>query len=479
MTQLFRTGFVLASGAELVDDAGPLLLRGVGLGNWLLPEGYMWGFGEALASPRQIEAHFQRLVGADRAAEFWTRFRSVFVAEQDFELIARAGFDHVRLPINSRGLLTEGGELREDGFAHIENAVTWSERYGLRILLDLHGAPGGQTGTNIDDSPRGIPELFMDAAYRSQTLDLWAELAQRYRRREAVLGYDLLNEPLPNEWQHRFNDELVALYRDLTRVVRAVDDTHLIMYEGSHWATNWAPLRERFDGNQALQFHRYWCPPDESSIAPFLATRDALGTPIYMGEGGENTPAWIYAATRLYERHGVGWNFWPWKKLDTRTSPLSAVVPEDWDLIADPAAQPSATDAWRILEAYLDAVAADRCHPQAAVVDALFARPGFELPAWAGMTGDASPLAAAVLPEGIWDHSAGEPYVAHERVAVRLGRGAQLTFPMTEQPASWRLDADAPDAVDVSWEGERLVLTASTDVFVRGLSLVRAGSVGA
>ncbi|WP_243076382.1 glycoside hydrolase family 5 protein [Microbacterium sp. SS28] len=478
MTHLFRPGFVRAEGTALVDDAGPLLLRGVGLGNWLLPEGYMWGFGDDLASPRQIEAHVLRLVGESRAAEFWRQFRETFIAEDDFAMIARAGFDHVRLPINSRGLLGADGDLREDGFALIERAVQWSEAHGLRILLDLHGAPGGQTGTNIDDSPRGIPELFMDASYRAQTIELWVELARRYRDREAVLGYDLLNEPLPNEWQHRYNDELVALYRDLTRAVRAADDAHLIMYEGSHWATNWTPLRDRFDDNQALQFHRYWCPPDESSIADFLQVRDELETPVYMGEGGENTPAWIYAATRLYERHGIGWNFWPWKKLATRTSPLSAERPDGWESIADIGADPKPSDAWAILENYLQAIRADQCVPQPQVIDALFARPTLELPGWAGMRGQSSPLDRTRVPTGMWHHTAGEPYDDGERVTVRLDQGEWLAFPLAEEPTSWRLDADAPDAVDVTWDGRHLVLHATTGVEVRALAVERTDSVG-
>jgi hypothetical protein len=477
MTHLFRSGFVRAEGVTLVDDAGPLLPRGVGLGNWLLPEGYMWRFGDDLASPRQIEAHIARLVGEERASEFWARFRDSFISDTDFAMIARAGFDHVRLPINSRGLLSADGEFLEEGFRLIDRAVNWSERYGLRILLDLHGAPGGQTGTNIDDSPRGQPELFMDSTYREQTIALWRELARRYRDRESVLGYDLLNEPLPDHWQHRYNDQLVSLYRDLTAAVRDVDDRHLIMYEGSHWATNWEPLRHRFDDNQALQFHRYWCPPDESSIAEFLQVRDALGTPIYMGEGGENTPAWIYAATRLYERHGIGWNFWPWKKLDTRTSPLSAKTPDGWELVADPAADVAPDDAWAVLEAYLVAVTAEQCVPRPSIVDALFARPQLELPAWAGMRGDESPLFDAEIPDGMWHHTAGEPYTENERVSVHLDEGDLLAFPLTEQPTSWTLDADSPGAVEVRWDGRLLILHATAGVRVDGLAVHRLSTV--
>ena len=103
-----------------------------------------------------------------------------------------------------------------------------------------------------------------------------------------VMGYDLLNEPLPNEWQHTYGDELALSY-DLTAAIRAIDPDHLIMYEGSHWATNWEIFTEVWDDNSLLQFHRYWLSPDRASIAPYLETRDRLGLPIYMGEGGENT----------------------------------------------------------------------------------------------------------------------------------------------------------------------------------------------
>lgn len=470
-----RSGIVRAEGRRLVDDHGPLLLRGVGLGNWLLPEGYMWLFGDEMSSPRQIEAHIEALVGEGRAAEFWTRFRDTFVTARDLELIAQAGFDHVRLPINARVLQDDEGRVIDDGFALVDRALEWARRFGLRVLLDLHGAPGGQTGTNIDDSPRGLPELFMDDRYRTRTIALWEELARRYRDDETVLGYDLLNEPLPNAWQETYNDALVALYRDLTSAIRAIDDRHLIMYEGSHWATNWAPLLDRFDDNQALQFHRYWCAPDRTSIQPYLDARDRLETPIYMGEGGENTPAWIYAATRLYERHDIGWNLWPWKKLATRTSPLSAAPVEDWHLIADPERSPSPERAWAVLDEFLRNVEADRCDVQQPVLDALFAAPSLDLPAWAGVAAGAdraiADVAATAVPEGLWHHTGGAPYEVDEAVGVALAAGDEWTFSFSAEPGSVRVAAEPADAVTAAWNGDALVLRAAADAVVHSVSV--------
>ena len=219
----------------------------------------------------------------------------------------------------------------EAGYALIDRLIEWCRTHRLWVLLDLHGAPGGQTGTNIDDSPHNMPELFMDERYRAPHDRALARPRAALRDETVVLGYDLLNEPLPNEWQHRYADELVALYRDLTAAIREIDQRHLIMYEGSHWATNWSIFTEVWDENSALQFHKYWSPPDIASIAPFLEARDRLGLPIYMGEGGENNLEWLYTAFRLYEAHGIGWNFWPWKKVETLTSPASVLAPDRWD----------------------------------------------------------------------------------------------------------------------------------------------------
>src|SRR5688500_11869003 len=62
--------FVHVEDGGLVDgDGEPLLLRAMGLGNWLLPEGYMWKLPGARGDrPRRIEARIAELIGEERAA---------------------------------------------------------------------------------------------------------------------------------------------------------------------------------------------------------------------------------------------------------------------------------------------------------------------------------------------------------------------------------------------------------------------------
>ena len=109
------SGFVRREGKEIVDGTGrPLLLRGMGIGNWLLPEGYMWKTSPA-DSPRQIEALLVDLVGDEVATKFWGDFRKAFFNENDVGRIAQSGFDHIRLPISARIVQDDDGNPIEAG----------------------------------------------------------------------------------------------------------------------------------------------------------------------------------------------------------------------------------------------------------------------------------------------------------------------------------------------------------------------------
>ncbi len=483
-----------ARDARLVDGSGrDLLLRGVGLGNWMLPEGYMWRFGPGAESPREIEALTRRLLGDDAAAAFWQGFADTFITEADVELIAASGFDHVRLPINSRVIQDEHGEPIEAGYALIDRLIEWCRTHKLWVLLDLHGAPGGQTGTNIDDSPRNLPELFMDSRYRELTLRLWRDIASRYVGETVVLGYDLLNEPLPNEWQHTYAAELAELYRDLTREIRAIDADHLIVYEGSHWATNWDIFTEVWDDNSLLQFHKYWSSPDTATIAKFLEARDRLGLPIYMGEGGENTLEWIYTAHRLYETHHIGWNFWPWKKIDTLTSPASIAPPVGWDRIVASIDDPGAisrVEAQRVFDDLLVAMRIENCRWRPDVVGALLGEKPAVVPAWGfGYRGAGESYSSRVAntigsirendavalhwaregenPANPFEQTDGRAYRPNEELVVRLDEGDWLEFELTGATSAMVTDVlgvEAPVRVEPTGRGLRVTATSTAAV---------------
>src|ERR1700693_1225069 len=78
---------------QIVDAAGkPLLVRATNLGNWLVPEGYMWLFESGPQSPSEVRALVLELLGPEGSATFWQKYRESYVAREDIALLHRAGF---------------------------------------------------------------------------------------------------------------------------------------------------------------------------------------------------------------------------------------------------------------------------------------------------------------------------------------------------------------------------------------------------
>lgn len=344
----------------------------------------MWGLPATATSPRQIEGLTAAVLGWQGSVEFWRRWRAEYISEVDLAHIAGAGFDHVRLPLSWRLLCTADGTVREDGFGLLDSLVDACGRYGLRIVLDLHAAPGGQTGTNIDDSA-GLPELFLDPHWKELTVRLWRAIAARYAHTPTVLAYDLLNEPLPYHWADQFEGDLIELYRDLTAAIREVDSVHLIMYEGTRWATDFTAFTTVLDDNSALEFHKYWSRPDEGSLSHVREAAERLGLPLYMGEGGENTLDWNVTAVALYERLGISWCAWPYKTIGRATSLCSLPSPAHWEELVAFGSGPHAPAQRAAAAAALEALQADlMTRPEMLnqpLVNALMIRPPLRIPA--------------------------------------------------------------------------------------------------
>lgn len=469
------TSFVRAEAGALVDDSGPLLLRGVGLGNWLVPEGYMWGLAPTVQSPRQIEAMTVAALGWEESRVFWRRWREEFVSDADLAALAAAGFDHVRLPLNWRLLVGLDGTPLAEGFATVDGLIAGARAHGLRVVLDLHAAPGGQTGTNIDDSA-GLPELFLDPAYGDLTVHLWRLIAERYADDPTVMAFDLLNEPLPYQWADSFSDALVDLYTRITAAIRAVDPHHLLMYEGTRWATDFSLFDRALDPNAALQFHKYWSRPDEASIAPQLEAARRLGLPLYMGENGENTLDWNAAVTALYERCGISWCFWPHKKIDNDSGLFSVPAPPGWDAVTsytggypDPAWRERAAGALRHLA---DSLRTDPATLNVDLQRALLRRDQLRLPASAYVAH--SDGVRVDWPEQFW-YDQGSPLDHRMGATVHVPAGGWVEYQFfgdrgaaTPVVASGSLSASS---VRGPAGEQRLRLAAVTDLALHGVDV--------
>lgn len=376
-----QSRFVHTEGKYLVaPDGKRLLLRGINLGNWMEAEGYMFHFEGGPQSPHEIEAFFNELVGPTEAASFWRRWRDTYITEKDIQLIRKAGFNSIRVPLHYRFLRRD-----EDGRDLLDRVVAWSAKAGLYVILDLHCAPGGQTGTNIDDS-WGYPWLYEDAKAQQQTIDVWKRLAEHYRDNPTVLGYDLLNEPIPHFPQlQKYNDQLEPLYKRIVEAVRSMDPNHIVILGGAQWDSNFKIFGPPFDKNVMYTFHKYWTPPTKEVIQSYLDYRDKYNVPIWLGESGENTDDWIDKFVQVLETNEIGWAFWPYKKMDATSSVVSIEKPVYWDEIVAfakmpggtgeaekrIAARPSLEHSKAALDDLLAKIQADKCRVNAGYLHAL------------------------------------------------------------------------------------------------------------
>jgi endoglucanase len=338
--------FLRAEGKRIVDESGePVILRGMGLGGWMLQEGYMLDL-EGVGTQRSIHARVAELIGPERADAFYQAWRDNHTTEADIEAMARWGFNSVRLPMHY-ALYTLPVEQEpvagkqtwvEEGFRRTDELLAWAKANDLYLILDLHAAPGGQgNDINIADRDPATPSLWDDPRLQEKMIALWKELARRYKDEPHIAAYDIINEPNwgfadkddKNGCKENGNAPLRDLLVRTTRAIREVDKRHIIVIEGNCWGNNYRGVLDEgpWDDNLVISFHKYWNVTTRDSIADLLALREKHDMPLWLGETGENSNDWFARTVALVEGEGIGWAWWPLKKI-RYNNPLQ-IVPND------------------------------------------------------------------------------------------------------------------------------------------------------
>ncbi len=318
----------------VTPDGNPILLKGINLGNWLVPEGYMFHFKNS-TSPRLIDETFKQLMGPEKTNKFWQSFRENYITKKDIKLIKDLGFNSIRVPFNFRLFVLEDHPdiWLETGFKMLDKVINWCDEENIYVILDMHCAPGGQTGDNIDDS-WGYPYLFESPEYQKLTIKLWQKIAERYSQKTIVLGYDLLNEPIATYFDDKtLNPKLEPLYREIVSAIRKVDTNHIIILGGAQWDSNFKIFGKPFDSKLVYTFHKYWSATTQDVIQEYIDFSNKYNVPIWLGESGENTNKWINDFRTLLEKNNIGWCFWPYKKMDSERSIVSIKRTAEFDSV--------------------------------------------------------------------------------------------------------------------------------------------------
>jgi endoglucanase len=386
--------FLRAAGQRIVDAEGrEVVLRGIGLGGWMLQEGYMLRTG---GPQHRIEARIDELIGPERKEAFYAAWLANHTRQIDMDSMAAWGFNSVRLPMHYKWFTPPieeepvAGEItwRDTGFQMVDQLLAWAGANEMYLILDLHAAPGGQgKNADINDYDPDKPALWESEANQEKTIALWRKLAERYRDQPWMGGYDLLNEPNwgfenlaedPNGCAESGNVPLWDLQQRITRAIREVDANHIIFIEGNCWGNNYRGLPDLWDDNLVVSFHKYWNYNDQASIQHMLDMRAERNVPVWMGEAGENSNSWFTDAIALLEGNGIGWAWWPLKKLGVN-NPLEIVSPPGYDRVRafwnDDGPRPSADEAYRALMQLAENLRLENNVFHRDVVDAMIRQP--------------------------------------------------------------------------------------------------------
>ncbi len=84
------------------------------------------------------------------------------------------------LPIEEEPIAGEQTWLNK-GFEMIDSLLDWCGDNEMYLVLDLHGAPGGQgKNADISDYDPSKPSLWESQDNKDKTVALWQKLAERY-----------------------------------------------------------------------------------------------------------------------------------------------------------------------------------------------------------------------------------------------------------------------------------------------------------
>ncbi len=344
-------GLLRASGKKIINDKGEVILRGVGLGGWMLQEPYMLQLSGVAATQHDIKNRISKLIGEKKTITFYNEWLANHCTKRDIDSLAAWGFNSVRLPMHynlftlpvEKEPIAGKNTWLSQGFTLTDSLLSWCKSNHMYLILDLHAAPGGQgNDIAISDRDTSYPSLWQSKFNQQKTIELWKKLATRYVNEEWIGGYDLINEPNwgfqnaadKNGLAEKENKPLKEIYQRLTTEIRKIDKHHILFIEGNGWGNNYNGIFPLWDNNMVVSFHKYWNNNDQASIQNFLDYREKYNFPIWMGESGENSNAWFTDAISLFEKHKIGWAMWPLKKSGANNPLQAKLNPGFQDIIS-------------------------------------------------------------------------------------------------------------------------------------------------
>lgn len=340
---------------SIVDESNrPIYLKGTCVGGWLNMEDFINGYPGIESG---LKSEMAKTIGVSKAELFFEKMLDNFLGEDDIVFISETGANCIRIPLNYK-LFEDDMEpfkYKESGFKRLDDMLALCEKHNIYVILDMHALAGWQNCHWHSDNEKGAALLWIYRHFQERIIKLWEEFARRYRNRNVVAGFELMNEPSTGTpfGENAYNfyenyksdwDVINKLYLEITRAIRKIDSRHIIFLEGDNYARSFEGLDEPFAENLVYSSHNYipsgygpgaypgyyngdyWDKKkQETEFLNHEGTRFArkYNVPLWVGEFGsqyhghkEELPYRLKSMEdqlNIYNSYGVHWTTWTYK----------------------------------------------------------------------------------------------------------------------------------------------------------------------
>lgn len=331
-----------AVGKNVYDENGEgelVQLRGVNVGGWLFQEFWMTPTDSSshIYAELDIYNYLMETYGEETLDEIIATYQDAYFTEEDFDRCQEMGMNCLRLPFWYLNIVDMEGNLREDWYERFDWFIENAKERGMYVILDFHGAPGSQNGSDhsgVDggSNKMGASQFFFGSnnkANQELFYQIWEAIATRYKDEPAVAGYDLLNEPFCT---YRYNmpisdaaihEELWRIYDEAYDRIRAIDPEHIVIMEAT-WDPVDLPNPADYEWTNVMyQYHNYLYDDYDNLAGKQISNMENkvnlikvanYDVPSLMGEFNymNSFEAWEEGLALLNDE-GLHWTMWTYK----------------------------------------------------------------------------------------------------------------------------------------------------------------------
>ncbi|KAK9477545.1 glycoside hydrolase superfamily [Lipomyces japonicus] len=201
------------------------------LEKWIKPEMHIFNESDDESEYSAVSSAVSS-IGIIKTRDKWNQHYDSFVTEEDWKWLAYHHVNSVRIPIGFYVLGSEfvSGtpyglnnlyEVYQDAWNKYLKVIKTADEYGIGVLIDLHGLPGGAN----DDAHSGIPhpgKFFESSSSISLAVSAVKFITEQVKNYKNVIGIQIVNEA-------KWNAHAEKYYAEAITEIREIDPTQIVV----------------------------------------------------------------------------------------------------------------------------------------------------------------------------------------------------------------------------------------------------------